>query len=142
MCFTHLQTCNLLQQSFDVLVEALWWKRCPVGFDNVVRHLVLLPKQTFIATFVSRHVTTTNFSELPLELSGGPWAGSSEFKHGEYNLYFPKKKTLASWIWHSNQYRSMVRNDEIAVSAEIVNERALVQRDYDLQVKLTETVIV
>lgn len=53
---------------------------CWRGFDNVVRRLVLLSKQTFIATFVSRHVTTTNFSEPPLELSAGPRAASSRLK--------------------------------------------------------------
>lgn len=113
-----------------------------MGFDNVVRHLVLLPKQTFIATFVSRHVTTTNFSEPPLELSAGPRTGSSEFKYSKYNLYL-SQKLASSCIRYSNRCRSIVWKEEIVVSMEIGHEKTLVQqRDYDMQVKLTETVIV
>lgn len=70
-------------------------KPCSIGFENVVRHLVLLSKQTFIATFVSRHVTTTNFSEPPpLELSAGPRAGTSKFNNNKNTFAEEKKSTI------------------------------------------------
>lgn len=107
---------------------------------------VLLSKQTFIATFDSHHVTTTNF--FGAAARAVRWASSRKVQGlsaASTPCTYPQKMPFSlsdKAIYCDRVLEVMILSFCCRFNANWARKNPLVQRDYDLQVKLTETAIV